>query len=189
MQPAIVSYSSGNSLLLIDYSGATFESLLPSIEVAWKKTYPGDHFSYRLIQDELMKKYRDDIFLYKTVVSYSIVSMIISCFGLFALSWAVAQSRMKEVGIRKVLGANARDIVHLLTVSFVKRIVVAFIVAAPISYYLMNEWLHHFVKRAPMDMVTFVAAALAVTFVALATMSVQTLRAACRNPVEELKDE
>jgi hypothetical protein len=96
---------------------------------------------------------------------------------------------MKEVGIRKVLGANAKDIVRLLTVSFMKRIVIAFLVAAPISYYLMNEWLHRFVRKIPIDTLTFVAAAAAVTIVALTTMSVQTLRAAWRNPVEELKNE
>ena len=189
IQPAIISYSTDNSRLLIDYSGATATEVVPVIEAAWKKIFPGEFFSYRLIQEELMKKYKDDTFLYKTVVSYSIVSMVISCFGLFALSWAVAQSRMKEVGIRKVMGANARDIVRLLTVSFVKRIVIAFLVAAPISYYLMNEWLHRFVRKIPMDGFTFVAAAAAVTVVALTTMSLQTLRAAWRNPVEELKNE
>lgn len=189
IQPAIISYSTDNSKLLVDYSGATVPVLVPAIEAAWKKIFPGEFFSYRLIQEELMKKYKDDTFLYKTLVSYAIVSMIISCFGLFALSWAVAQSRMKEVGIRKVLGANVKDIVRLLTVSFMKRIVIAFLVAAPISYYLMNEWLHRFVRKIPIDTLTFVAAAAAVTIVALSTMSVQTLRAAWRNPVEELKNE
>ncbi|HTF21830.1 MAG TPA: FtsX-like permease family protein, partial [Chryseolinea sp.] len=189
IQPAIISYSTDNSRLLIDYSGATVAELVPAVEAAWKKIFPGEFFSYHLIQEELMKKYKDDTFLYKTVVSYSIVSMIISCFGLFALSWAVAQSRMKEVGIRKVLGASARDIAQLLTVSFVKRIVIAFLLAAPISYYLMNEWLQRFARKIPLDTFTFVYAAAAVTVVALATMSVQTLRAAWRSPVEELKNE
>lgn len=136
-----------------------------------------------------MKKYKDDTFLYKTVVAYSVVSMIISGFGLFALSWAVAQSRMKEVGIRKVLGANARDIAQLLTTSFVKRIAVAFLIAAPISYYLMNDWLHQFVQRIALDVTTFALAAVMVTVVALATMSFQTLKAALHNPVDELKQE
>lgn len=189
IQPAIISYSVDNSRLLVDYSGTSFNELLPSLQKAWDSLFPGEHLSYNLIQDELMKKYKDDTFLYKTVVSYAIVSMAISCFGLFALSWAVAQSRMKEIGVRKALGAQARDIVGLLTLGFAKRIAVAFVVAAPISYYLMTEWLSHFVKKIPMDLFTLVAASLSVTVVALLTMSVQTVRSALRNPVEELKNE
>ena len=188
-QPAIISYSSDNSRMLIDYSGSSLADLLPKLEGSWKKIYPGEYLNYRIIQEELMKKYKDDTFLYKTVVAYSVVSMIISGFGLFALSWAVAQSRMKEVGIRKVLGANARDIAQLLTTSFVKRIAVAFLIAAPISYYLMNDWLHQFVQRIALDVTTFALAAVMVTVVALATMSFQTLKAALHNPVDELKQE
>lgn len=189
MQPAIISYSEDNSKLLIDFSGTSFANVQPSIEAAWKKVYAGDFFSCRLIQDELMAKYKDDRFLYKTVVAYSVVSMIISCFGLFALSWAVAQNRMKEVGIRKVLGATARDIGRLLTASFLKRIVVAFLVAAPISYYLMDQWLQAFVRKIPMDVITLASAAGAIAFVALLTMSVQTIRAAVSSPIKELKND
>jgi putative ABC transport system permease protein len=189
IQPAIISYSTDNSRILIDYRGEAFTSLLPSIETAWRRLFPGEHFSYHLIQDELMKKYKNDTFLFKTVVSYAVVSMVISCFGLFAMSWAVAQSRMKEVGIRKVLGAKAANIVGLLTVSFVKRIVVAFILAAPLSYYLMNSWLEGFARKVPMDVLTFVSAGVAVALVALSTMSLQTIRAALSNPVEELRRE
>ncbi|MGC3943150.1 MAG: ABC transporter permease [Chryseolinea sp.] len=189
IQPAIISYTEENSKLLIDYRGSAFADLKPSIEAAWNKIYPGEFFSCHLIQDELMSKYKDDRFLYKTVVSYSIVSMIISCFGLFAFSWAVAQNRMKEMGIRKVLGATAGDIGKLLTKSFLKRIVVAFLIAAPISYYLMNQWLQSFVRKIPMDVVTVVSAAVAVTVVALLTMSVQTIRAAVSSPINELKND
>lgn len=188
-QPAVISFSSGNSRLLIDYQGSSLTTLLPAIEAQWKQIFPGEYFSCHLIQEELMKKYKDDTFLYKTVVSYACVSMIISCFGLFALSWAVAHSRMKEVGIRKVLGATARDIMRLLSFSFLKRIVIAFVVAAPVSYYLMDKWLDNFVRKVTMDATTFASAGIAVTLVALATMSVQMVRAALRNPVDELRTE
>ncbi|MEJ1237157.1 ABC transporter permease [Chryseolinea sp. T2] len=189
IQPAIISYTEDNSKLLIDYSGTSFADVRPSVEEAWRKVYGAEYFSYHLIQDELMNKYKDDTFLYRTVVSYSIVSMIISCFGLFALSWAVAQNRMKEVGIRKVLGASVRDIGRLLTASFLKRIVVAFIVAAPMSYYLMNQWLQSFARKIPMDIITLASAGIAVTVVALLTMSVQSFRAAVSSPINELKND
>ena len=73
--------------------------------------------------------------------------MILSCFGLFALSWAVIQSRTKEMGIRKVLGATAVDISNLLTVTFTTRIVIAFLLAAPVGYYLMDLWLARFANK------------------------------------------
>lgn len=187
--PSIISYSEGNSRMLIDFSGGPVNAVLPAIERAWKETFPGEYFSYHLIQEELMKKYKDDTFLFKAIVTYAVVSMVISGFGLFAMSWAVAQSRTKEVGIRKVLGARVRDIVGLLTSGFVKHILIAMVLAAPIGYYLMDKWLEQFSRKQPFDLFTFVAAGCVVAIVALLTMSVQTLRAAMSNPVEELKKE
>lgn len=189
IQPAIISYSVDNSKLLIDYSGSSFAAVRPLIETAWSKVYPGEFLTCQLIQDELMNKYKNDIFLYKTVVSYSLVSMIISCFGLFALSWAVAQHRMKEIGVRKVLGATASDIGRLLTASFLKRIGLAFLIAIPVSYYLMEQWLQTFARKIPVDIATLAFAAVVVTVVALLTMSIQTVRAATSSLVAELKSE
>ena len=88
-----------------------------------------------------------------------------------------------------MLGASVRDIGQLLTTSFLKRIVVAFLIAAPISYYLMNQWLQSFARKIPMDVVTLTSAGLVVTIVALLTMSVQTFRAAVSSPINELKNE
>lgn len=187
--PAIVSYSQDNSRLLIDYSGQALSSLLPLIQNEWNKSFPGYYFSYQVIQEELMKKYKGDTFFYKTVVAFSITSMIISCFGLFALSWAVAQSRLKEMGIRKVLGATAKDIMNLLSISFIKRIGIAFLIAAPAGYYLMDKWLQNFANRISLNTGIFITAGITVTFIALLTMSIQTVRAALTNPVNELKND
>jgi len=187
--PAIISYSIDNSRLLIDYSGQNVSSLLPQIQNAWNKVFPGYYFSYQVIQEELMKKYKEETFLYKTVVTFAMTSMIISCFGLFALSWAVVQSRMKEMGIRKVLGATAKDIMSLLSINFLKRIFTAFLIAAPAGYFLMDKWLENFAMKITLNAWVFIFSALAVTLIALATLSVQTVRAAFSNPVEELKND
>ncbi len=136
-----------------------------------------------------MKKYTEETFFYKTVVAFAITSLVISCFGLFTLSWAVAQSRTKEMGVRKVLGATGHDIMNLLTMSFLRHILIAFAIAAPAGYYLMNEWLNHFVKRIPLGASIFIMAGAAVILIAFFTMSVQTVRAARTNPVDELKNE
>ena len=189
IQPAIVSYSVGNSRLLIDYSGQPIDSLLPQIQDAWKSIFPGYIFTYQVIQEELMKKYKEETFFYKTVVTFAITTIVISCFGLFALSWAVTQSRTKEMGIRKVLGATAKDVINLLTMNFLRYIAIAFLIAAPFGYYLMNEWLSHFSRRIPLSANLFIFAGIAVLVIALITMSIQTLKAARTNPVMELKND
>jgi len=189
IQPSILSYSVNNSRLLIDYSGQSIEGLLPQVEAAWKKIFPDYIFSYQVIEEELMKKYQDEHFFYKTVVAFAITTIVISCFGLFALSWAVTQSRTKEMGIRKVLGATVRDIMNLLTINFLRHIALAFLIAAPFGYYLMNTWLSHFARRIPLGTKVFVFTGVTVLLLALITMSIQTLQAARKNPVTELKND
>lgn len=189
VQPAIISYSVGNSCLLIDYSGQSIGSLLPQVQNAWQNIFPGHVFTYQVIQEELMKKYKEETFFYKTVVTFAITTIVISCFGLFALSWAVTQSRTREIGIRKVLGATAKNVMSLLTMNFLRHIVIAFAIAAPVGYYLMNEWLSQFARRIPLDIKVFAFAGAAVLLIAMTTMSLQTIWATRTNPVKELKND
>jgi putative ABC transport system permease protein len=140
------------------------------------------------MQDEVMKKYSEETLFYKVVLSASITSMIISCFGLFALSWAVIRSRSKEMGIRKVLGASVANILGLLTVSFMKRLVFAFILAAPVGYYLMNLWLSRFVYKAPIDSWVFVITGGALAAIAVFTLGIQTLKASLSSPLNEIRE-
>jgi putative ABC transport system permease protein len=187
--PAIIATVATAPKLVVDFSGADWTALIPKMEAVWKTIYPADIFSYRLIQEDLLNKYKADIFFYKTIVSFSVISMLISCFGLFALSWAVASGKTKEIGIRKVLGARTEDILKLLTLTFVKRIAIAFLLATPVAYYLMQRWLESFVYRISLGIALFVSAAAMVFVVAVITLSFQTLKAAFTNPVEELKNE
>lgn len=136
-----------------------------------------------------MNNYREETSFFRIVIAFSLVCMIISCFGLFALSWAVVQSRVKEIGIRKVLGAQPKDIVAILSATFTKRILIAFFISAPMGYYLMNLWLSSFVKKVPLSFDIFGWAALIVTIVAAFTLGMQTIKAAFANPVEELRSE
>ena len=187
--PAIIATVATAPKLVVDYSGSDWTTLIPKIEATWKSIYSDDAFSYRLIQEDLLKKYKADIFFYKTIVSFSVISMLISCFGLFALSWAVATGKTKEIGIRKVLGARTEDILRLLTLTFVKRIVLAFVLATPVAYYLMQRWLENFVYKVPLNGMLFVITAGLVLVIAIITLSFQTIKAAMTNPVEELKNE
>ena len=187
--PVIISYYKNGQALLIDYKGNNLSRLLPQLQAEWKSVFPDYYFTYRIIQEELMKKYKEDTFFYKIIVTFSIISMILSCFGLFALSWAVIQSRTKEMGIRKVLGATSIDILNLLTLTFTKRIIVAFIIAAPVGYYLMNQWLTRFANKIELNIWIFAISGLIVTLVAFVTLSLQTVKATMTNPVDEIRNE
>ena len=135
-----------------------------------------------------MKKYAEETLFYKVVLASSITSMVISCFGLFALSWAVIKSRAKEMGIRKVLGASVTNILGLLTLSFAKRLVLAFVLAAPAGYYIMNLWLSRFVNKTPVDSWVFVYTGVTLAMIAVITLGVQTLKASLSSPLNEIKE-
>ena len=187
--PVIISHKSEGKALLVDYKGNDLSGLFPQIHKEWSNVFPDHFFTYRIIQEDLMKKYKEDTFFYRIIMAFSIISMILSCFGLFALSWAVIQSRTKEMGIRKVLGATAIDILNLLTLTFTRRIVIAFVIAAPIGYYLMNQWLTRFANRIELNIWVFVLSALIVIMVAVMTLSLQTIKATMTNPVDEIRNE
>jgi putative ABC transport system permease protein len=186
--PVIISFKDDAKNLLIDYGRADIGTLLPNIRTAWKEIFADDYFDYKIIQQDLMKKYSEETLFYKIVLSASVTSMIISCFGLFALSWAVIRSRSKEMGIRKVLGASVANILGLLTISFAKRLLLAFVLAAPAGYYLMNLWLSRFVYRAPIDSWVFVIAGIALATIAVVTLGIQTLKASLSSPLEEIRE-
>jgi putative ABC transport system permease protein len=187
--PVIISYSQNGPSILIDYKGNDLARLLPLVQAEWKAVFPDFAFNPRIIQEDLIKKYKEDIFFYKIVITFSVVSMILSCFGLFALSWAVIQSRTKEMGIRKVLGATAVDISNLLTVTFTTRIVIAFLLAAPVGYYLMDLWLARFANKIEIGIGIFTSAGVLVLLIAFITLSMQTIKAALTNPVDEIRNE
>jgi ABC-type antimicrobial peptide transport system permease subunit len=187
--PVIINYTTADRSLLLSFSGNQLSALLPQIENSWKSVFPSYTFNYRLLQQELMNKYKEENSFFRIVVAFSLTTMIISCFGLFALSWAVVESRVKEIGIRKVLGARPQNIIGILSITFTKRILIAFLIAAPVGYYLMNLWLASFVQKIVLGADIFIWSALAVSLVAATTLGIQTVKAALSNPVNELRNE
>jgi putative ABC transport system permease protein len=187
--PVIISYGKEGKALLIDFKGHRLAELLPQLQRQWRAVFPDQAFTYRIIQEDLMRKYKEDTFFYRIMVAFSVVSLVLSCFGLFALSWAVTEARTKEMGVRKVLGATSLDILNLLTLLFTKRIAIGFVFAAPIGYYLMSQWLARFASRIELDIWTFILSVILVGVVAVLTLSLQTVKATLANPVDSLKNE
>ena len=162
---------------------------LAAVETTWKKLIPDAPFSYQFMNEAFDNLYKNDLKISKLVWLFSCIAIIISALGLFGLAAFVAEQRRKEVGIRKVLGATVTQITAMLSKDFVWLVVIAFFIASPVAYWLMNLWLQNFVYRVNVNGWIFLTAGLAVVMVALITVSFQSIKAAIANPVKSLRTE
>ncbi|MEM6767380.1 MAG: FtsX-like permease family protein [Bacteroidota bacterium] len=169
-------------------AGATPEGLAHLQEV-YQRYNPEYPFKYRFLDESYEEMYQSEILIGKLANYFSIVAIIISCLGLFGLASFTAEQRTKELGIRKVLGASVSNLVILLTRDFTWLVLIAFVIAAPVAFYFLNDWLSKFEFRIAMGPGVFVGAAVLTLFIAWLTISYQSLRAATANPVESIRSE
>ncbi|MEZ4956568.1 MAG: ABC transporter permease [Saprospiraceae bacterium] len=162
---------------------------LAFLEKTWLEFFPNKAFEYRFLDESLAEAYQDESRLASLGSSFAGIAIFLSCFGLFGLISLTVQQRSKEIGIRKVLGASVSGIVGLLSKDFLKLVVFALLIATPISWYLMNNWLEDFANRIDLQWWHFAVAGSAAVLVAFLTMSVQSIRAALANPVDSLRSE
>ncbi len=165
------------------------KTLIANVEQKWNQLSPYIPFEYRFLDEEWNNLYKKETQFQKLLTHAGWISIFIACLGLFGLSIFVAERRTKEIGIRKINGASIAEILTLLNKSFVKWIVVAFVIATPIAYFAMNKWLENFAYKTTLSWWIFALAGLAALIVALLTVSWQSWRAASRNPVEALRYE
>jgi putative ABC transport system permease protein len=133
--------------------------------------------------------YRAEQRMGKLALGFSILAIVVACMGLFGLATYAAEQRIKEIGIRKVLGASVSGIVEMLSVDFIKLVLVSALIAFPISWWAMNKWLMNFAYRIDISWWIFLVAAVIALFIALTTISYQAIRAALMNPVKSLRTE
>lgn len=162
---------------------------LASVEKAWKTTFPNEFYKYEFLDEHIAQFYDSESRLLSFFKIFAGLAMFISCLGLWGLATFAAVQRTKELGIRKVLGATTENLVTLLSKDFLKLVGIALIIAMPIAWYGMNEWLNNFAFRIDMEWWVFVVAAVAAIIVAFLTVSFQSVRAALMNPVESLRGE
>ncbi|HUI30618.1 MAG TPA: ABC transporter permease [Candidatus Acidoferrales bacterium] len=164
-------------------------STMSFIENVWKKYAGDEEFSCNFLNDDLQKLYAADQRTSEIAGAFSIVAIFIACLGLLGLAAFVTEQRTKEIGIRKVLGASVAEIVALLSKEFVKWVLIANVVAWPLAYYVMNNWLKNFAYRTEISLWIFVASGVVALVIALLTVSSHAMRAATANPVEALRYE
>ena len=165
------------------------EKALPKIELIWSKYLKDRPFDYRFMDTHIASLYETETRLGKLLLYNTLLSILIACLGLLALSAIIIQQRMKEVGIRKVLGASILGIVGLLSKDFLKLVIIALIIASPFAWYLMNYWLQNFAYHVDIHWSIFLVAGLVALSIAFLTVGLQSLKAAMSNPVDSIKTE
>ncbi len=163
--------------------------LMASIEKLWNNTYPDFVFEYQFLDDKIESFYKQEnqlAYLYKIFAG---IAIFLSCLGLYGLASFMAVQRIKEVGIRKVLGATASNIVYLFSKEFVLLIAIAFVIATPLGWYLMHKWLENFAYRIELSWWLFVIGGIVSIVIALISVSFQAIKAAIANPVKSLRTE
>ena len=179
---------SGSSSMMVRLQGNLSEGL-KQVEAVTKKIYPSMGFQYRFTDELLEQSYAGEQTASTLVNIFAVISILISCLGLFGLSSFTAEQRAKEVGVRKVLGSNEWQIVYLLSKDYAKLILIAFVIAIPFGYYLMQDWLNNFEFRTVLQPTVFIYAGLASLVIGALTVGFKSYQAATVKPVKSLKNE
>jgi putative ABC transport system permease protein len=166
-----------------------FQGAIGKIESKWKEFVTDRPFRYEFLQDNLNRGYAEEKRSGKMFTVFSSLAIIIACVGLFGLSAYTASRRTKEIGIRKVMGATIVSVIILLSKDITRLVLIAFVLATPLAWWMMDRWLDSFAYRISLGAESFVIAGFAALAIALLTVSYQSIKAAVVNPVKSLKSE
>ncbi len=175
--------------LSLNISAADKPKLLREIKGIYNEILPGKEFVYSFFDSDYDALYKKEYQTKYLFLIFSIVAVCLSCIGLFSMVKNMVQSRVKEIGVRKVNGAHSNDILKMISGGYLKWVAIAFVIACPIAYYAMNKWLEKFAYKTTLSWWIFALAGLLALGIALLTVSWQSWRAATRNPVEALRYE
>jgi putative ABC transport system permease protein len=175
--------------IAVRFKTDNIKDLVGQIEGKWKAMAPEQPFSYSFMDDDFNNLYQAEQRVGKIALSFSVLAIFIACLGLFGLVTYAAEQRTKEIGIRKVLGASVSNIVQLLSKDFIKLVFLAAVLAFPLAWWAMHQWLQDFAYRISIGWWVFAIAGLAAALIALGTVSMQAIRAALANPVKNLRTE
>jgi putative ABC transport system permease protein len=192
VRPFMLAYTSDKnsmSKLTVATSSSDYHGLISKMEKIWRSILPAVPFEFAFLDEEVQNQYTTEITLSRIINSFTLIAIFISCLGLFGLAAFSADQRNKEIGIRKVLGASVPGIVQLLSKDFLKLVLIAILIATPVSWWAMHKWLQAFEYRIQISWWMFGLASVLAIGIALFTVSSQAIRAAIANPVRSLRSE
>jgi putative ABC transport system permease protein len=187
--PVVMTLAENNGALSIRVNTSNLPALLSQIKDKWKGLSPNVQINYSFMDQEFDASYRTEQLTGKIAIVFTTLAIVIACLGLFGLAAYAAEQRTKEIGIRKVLGANVSAIVSMLSKDFMKLVFISILIASPLAWYLMTKWLQDFAYRINIQWWVLVLAGVAALFIAFITVSFQSIKAAIANPVDSLKNE
>ena len=189
VEPMVLNLQQDNGGMAVRISSRDIPGLLNEIKSRWKSMTTSQPFSYTFLDDEFNKQYGADQRRGEIFLVLSILAILIACLGLFGLVTFAAEQRLKEIGIRKVLGAAIPDIFAMLSKDFLKLLVLSICIASPIAWWVMNKWLQDFAYRISIGWWMFVTVGAISLLIAIVTLSFQVAKAAFANPVKSLRAE
>jgi len=175
--------------LVLDIATRDLTDTLAFVERTLRKLDPEHPFEYRFLDEALGRQYSTEQHLMNLIGVFSAICVFVACLGLFGLATFTTARRTKEIGIRKVLGARTRDIVRLLVWQFSRPVIVANIIAWPIAWWMMRDWLNNFDQRIPLTPIPFLIAAAIALGIAIATVVGHAVKVARSNPIHALRYE
>ncbi len=189
IRPLVLFPEARGQKLLLKLKGNNLQQTISFLESKWKQLVPYRPFEYHFLDEDFNSLYSSELRLGKVLTIFASIAIILACLGLLGLSSYSAKQRIKEIGIRKVLGASIGNIAALLSIDFVKLVFVAILISTPIAWWMMNIWLQSFAYKTNMSWWVFIVAGGSAVFIALATISFQSIKAALANPVKSLRSE
>jgi putative ABC transport system permease protein len=189
VEALLIGYAQRGSSLSVKIDMAHADEAIRHIETAWRSLVPNVPLQYSFVDESLAKQYGNEKKMEGIFYGFSGLSLLIACMGLFGLSIFVVERKVKEIGVRKVLGASVSGIVALLSKDFLKLVLIAFLIACPLSWIFMNNWLQDFAYRIRIGWSVFAVAGLVALLIALLTVSFHAIKAAIANPVKSLRTE
>lgn len=177
------------SMILVKVNGSEMREAIAEISVLWNQFSPNQPVRFNFLNDRYAATYDDVDRMGQIFTTFAVLAIIVACLGLFALSAFMVEQRSKEISIRIVLGASMNSIFQLLTKNFVLLVVISFVLATPIAWYIMQQWLQDFVYRTDITWDVFIVSGVGALIVAVSTVSYQAVKAALENPVKNLKSD
>jgi putative ABC transport system permease protein len=190
VEPLVIQYNPFRAnYLLLKVKPEQLKQTIAYMEGRMKNIYPSSVFTYTFIDDKLNQLYASENRMSSIIQLFALFALLISAMGLFGLSAYTIRLRIKEVGIRKTLGASVPNVAVLLSRDFIKLVLIAIVIAWPIAWWATNKWLDGFAYRIPVNWVIFLLSGLFALFIGAATVSFEAVKAALLNPVKSLKTE
>ena len=162
---------------------------ISTIQKIWTEAYPDYPFEYQFLSDKVAAFYKQEKQLSKLFQMFAGIAIFLSCLGLYGLASFMTTQRVKETGIRKVLGATSAQIIYLFSKDFVLLVAIAFVIASPVAWYFMHQWLQQYAYHLPISTWIVLASGIGSVIIALTTISVKALKASLANPAKSLKSE